>query len=185
MNNFEELVSNWKNQPEIQPTDKGFQEVLNRLQKIKNKQRITNVILGVTAVILVIFFFFISGFSNQQVILGISVMIGSLLVRISLEVLSIRKLRKMNALSSSTDFRKDLIKYYKERKWVHFLWTPLLILAYVIGFLILLPLFKANLSSGFYTYILVSGIASLIFLSVFIAKHILGEIGNLKRLNED
>ena len=29
MNNFEELDSNLKNQPEIQATEKGFQDVLN------------------------------------------------------------------------------------------------------------------------------------------------------------
>jgi hypothetical protein len=59
MNNFEELESNWKNQPEIQATEKGFQEVLNGLRKIKNKQRITNAVLSSTAIILVVFLFYI------------------------------------------------------------------------------------------------------------------------------
>jgi hypothetical protein len=185
MNSFEELESNWKNQPEILATEKGFQEVLNGLRKIKNKQRITNVVLGITAIILVVFFFYISGYGNQQVILGISLMVGSLLVRILLEVLSIRKLKKMNSVVHSMDFRKDLIGYYKGRKSVHFVWTPLLILTYVTGFLILLPLFKANLSSGFYTYIIVSSMVLLIVLSIFIVKQIRTEMNNLKRLQEE
>lgn len=185
MNSFEELESNWKNQPEIQVTEKGFQEVLNGLRKIKNKQRITNVVLGITAIILIVFFFYISGYGNKQVILGISLMVGSLLVRILLEVLSIRKLKKMNAVAHSMDFRKDLIGYYKGRKFVHFVWTPLLILTYVAGFLILLPLFKANLSSGFYTYIIISSMVLLIVLSIFIAKQIRTEMNNLKRLQEE
>lgn len=185
MYNFEELESNWKNQPEIQVTEQGFQEVLNGLRKIKNKQRITNVVLGITAIILVVFFFYISGYRSQQVILGISLMIGSLLIRILFEVLSMRKLRKMNAVAHSTDFRNGLIGYYKSRKFVHFGWTPLLILSYVAGFLILLPLFKANLSSGFYTYIVVSSIVLLIVLSIFIAKQIRIEMNNLKRLQEE
>lgn len=184
MNNFEELESNWNNQPEIQATEQGFQEVLNRLRKIKNKQRITNVVLGSTAIILVVFFFYISGYGSQQVILGISLMIGSLLVRILLEILSIRKLRQMNAIARSTDFRSGLIVYYKGRKFVHFGWTPLLILIYIAGFLILLPLFKANLSSGFYTYIIVSSTILVVFLSIFIAKQIRTEMNNLKRLQE-
>lgn len=185
MNNFEELASNWKNQPEIKPTEKGFHEVLNGLRKIKNEQRITNAILSSTVVILVGFFFYISGYSSQQVISGISIMVGSLLVRIFLEILSIRKLRKMNALANRTDFRKDLIGYYKMRKWVHFLWAPLIILVYVAGFLILLPLFKANLSHGFYTYIIVSSIVVLVFLSFFIAKQVKTEMSNLRRLQNE
>ncbi|MGK0493823.1 MAG: hypothetical protein ACJAU2_000199 [Maribacter sp.] len=185
MNNFEELESNWNNQPEIQATEKGFQEVLNGLRKIKNKQRITNAVLISTAIILVVFFFYISGYSNQQVILGISLMVGSLLVRILFEVLSIRKLRQMNAVAHSTDFRNGLIGYYKGRKFVHFGWTPLLVLIYIAGFLILLPLFKANLSSGFYIYIVVSSIVLLIILSIFIAKQIRTELSNLKRLQEE
>ncbi len=185
MNNFEELQSNWKSQPEIQATDEGFQSLLNGLRKIKNKQHITKIVLGSTIVILIGFFFYIAGYSNQQVVLGITFMIGSLLMRILLEVLSIRNLNKMNMVSQQTDFRNDLLAYYKNRKLVHFLWTPVIISCYAIGFLILLPLFKANLSTGFYTYIVISSIVLLIFFSVFIAKQIRNEIKELKRLQED
>lgn len=185
MNNFEELESNWKSQHEIQVTEEGFQELLNGLRKIKNKQHITNAVLGSTAVILVIFFFYISGYSSQQVILGISLMIGSLLVRVLIELLSIRKLKKMNSVAQSTDFRNGLVEYYKGRKLVHFGWTPLLILSYIAGFIILLPLFKANLSAGFYTYIIVSSIVLLIVLSIFIAKQIKTEMDSLKRLQQE
>lgn len=185
MNNFEEIESNWKNQPEIKATEKGFKALLNRIRTIKNKQRITNIVLGSTVIILIGFFFYIAGFNDQQVVLGISLMIGSLLVRMLLEILSMRKLGKMNTLSRQTDFRNDLMVYYRRRKSVHFLWTPIIIGCYVVGFLILLPLFKANLSAGFYTYIVVSSIVLLVFFSVFIAKQIRNEIKELKRLQED
>jgi hypothetical protein len=185
MNNFEELQSNWKNQPEIQATEEGFQSLLDSLRILKNKQRITYLVLGSTIIILIGFFFYIAGYSNQQVVLGITFMIGSLLIRILLEVLSIRNLNKMNMVSQQTDFRNDLLAYYKNRKLVHFLWTPIIITCYVIGFIILLPLFKATLSAGFYTYIIISSIVLLIFFSVFIAKQIRNEIRELKRLQED
>lgn len=181
MNNFEELQSNWKNQPEIEATEKGFQSLLNGLSAIKNKQCITNVVLGSTIIILLGFFFYIAGYGNQQVVLGITFMIGSLLIRILLEVLSIRNLNKMNMLLQQTDFKDDLIAYYSHRKFVHFLYTPIIIGSYVSGFLILLPLFKANLSDGFYSYIVISSIVLLIFFSV-IARQIRNEIKELKRL---
>ena len=185
MNNFEKLQSNWNNQPEIQATEKGFQNLLNGLRRVKNKQRITNLVLGSTISILIGFFFYIAGYNSQQVVLGISIMIGSLIIRIVLEVLSIRSLNKMNRLSQQTDFRSDLIAYYTKRKFVHFLWTPITIGCYVVGFLILLPLFKATLSAGFYTYIVVSSIVLLVFFSVYIAKQIHNEIKELKRLQQD
>lgn len=185
MNNFEKLQSNWNNQPEIQATEQKFKSLLNGIRKIKNKQRITYLVLGSTIIILIGFFVYIAGYNNQQVVLGISLMIGSLLVRIVLEVLSIRNLNKMNILSHQTDFKKDLVAYYRRRKLVHFLWTPIMIACYVIGFIILLPLFKANLSAGFYTYIVISSIVLLIFFSVFIAKQIGNEIKELERLHED
>ena len=185
MNNFEELQQNWKNQPEIEATEKGFQTLLNGLRTIKNKQRITNLVLGSTIIILIGFFFYIAGYSNQQVVLGITFMIASLLIRILLEVLSIRDFSKMNTLSQQTDFKNDLIAYYKRRKHVHYLWTPIIIGCYVTGFLILLPLFKATLSAGFYTYIIVSSIVLLIFFAVFITKQIRNEMKELKRLQQD
>lgn len=185
MNNFEELQSKWKNQPEIQATEEGFQTLLNGLKKIKNKQRITNLVLGSTIIILIGFFFYISGYRDQRVIYGISLMIGSLLIRIILELLSIRSLARMNMLSQRNDFRSSLIIYYRKRKYIHFLWTPITIGCYVLGFLTLLPLFKVNLSAGFYTYIITSSIVLLVFFSGFIAKQIYREMKELKRLQLD
>ena len=184
MNNFEELQSDWKNQSKIEPTEQGFQNLLTALREIKNKQRVSNVILSITVIILIGFFFYISGYNNQQVILGISFMIGSLLVRMLLELWSMRKLNKMNTLSNRADFRNELIVYYTDRKFVHFLWTPLILLTYVSGFLILLPLFKATLSTGFYTYIIVSSIMLLIFFSIFITKQIIQEMKKLERIQQ-
>jgi hypothetical protein len=55
---------------------------------------------------------------------------------------------------------------------------------YGIGFLILLPLFKANLSSGFYTYIVVSSIVVLLVLGLFIGKQMNKELMELRALKD-
>ncbi len=184
MNNFEKLQSNWKNQPGAEATEQGFKELLQGIKRVKDKQKITNVILAITAIILVFFFIYISGYENNQVILGLALMVGTLLIRMLLEVLSIKQLGKLNTLSNYNDYKNALISYYKRRKNVHFIWTPVIVLGYVVGFLILLPLFKANLSSGFYTYIIISGLVSLIVLGIFIAKQIQKEIQEIKRLQQ-
>lgn len=184
MNNFEELQSNWKNQETDKATETGFNEVLRGAKRIKNKQRITNIILGITVAILISFFIYISGYKNNQVILGLSLMVGTLIMRMLLEILSIKKLKQMNSLLDHKAYKQELICYYEQRKNVHFIWTPLIVLGYVAGFFILLPLFKANLSSGFYSYIIVSGIISLIVLTVFIAKQIQNEMQEIRRLKE-
>lgn len=185
MNNFNELQSSWKNQPDIRPTEQGFQSLLNRARTIKRKQYVTNAVLGSTIGILVVFFFYLAGYGNQQVVLGISMMVGSLLLRILLEVYSIRNLGKIDMLSDQVDFKKKIIGYYRNRKWVHFLWTPLVMGGYIVGFLVLLPLFKANLSAGFYTYIQVSSIVLLLFFSIFIGNQAHKELRELQRLKED
>jgi hypothetical protein len=47
----------------------------------------------------------------------------------------------------------------------------------------MLPVFKAELSEGFYLYILISGVAVFIVLALFIGFHIRKELLALKFLN--
>lgn len=115
--------------------------------------------------------------------LGLFMMMGSLLVRIVLEVRSTKNLDKLNVENETLKFKKGMVKHFSRRRWIHFLITPMAFAVYVIGFVMLLPAFKENLSSGFYTYILVSSIVVLTFLAVFISFHIYREQLTLKSLN--
>ncbi|WP_281541847.1 hypothetical protein [Maribacter aestuarii] len=184
MTSFNELKSEWGNQPEMKPSQDDFQTMLKRIKTIKNKQRITNVILGITLLVLCFFFIYISGYKNNTVIIGLSLMIGSLVVRIGIEVLSIKKLKSLNVLLKPREYKSELTSYYKNRTLVHYVFTPLIIAIYCSGFILLLPLFKASLSSGFYTYIVISSIVVLFVLGSFIVVQIRRELTELKRLKQ-
>ncbi|MEP2239616.1 MAG: hypothetical protein ABJI22_14710, partial [Maribacter sp.] len=114
--------------------------------------------------------------------LGIGLMIGSLVIRIAIELFSLKKLRKVNFSEDASTFKEDLTTYYTFRKYTHYLVTPVAVIVYTVGFIILLPLFKATLSNGFYIYILCSSVVFLVVFSVFLYKQVKNELFKLKQL---
>ena len=182
MTAFEDLKLEWKNQSQPEIPTKGAKEILKKIVFVRNKQRIMNVVLTATIVVLIAFFFYISAYKFQSVMIGLLIMIGALTLRIGLELLSIQALKTLDVSTSADEFKRQMIQYYKRRTRVHFLLTPLIIIAYIIGFLMLLPAFKANLSNGFYWYICISSIVLLIFIGAYIAAQIRKELLILKGL---
>jgi hypothetical protein len=182
MNNFEDLQNKWQNQTTISATEDGFQSLLKSVKSIEQKQRIGNIVLTITIVILVAFLLYVSGYKSATFMLGIGLMICSLVVRIAVELYSLKKLRTINFSKESNTFRNDLTNYYNFRKYTHYLVTPLAIGVYTVGFIILLPLFKATLSPGFYLYILCSSVVFLMLFSVFLYKQAKSELLKLKQL---
>lgn len=182
MTAFEDLKSQWgnQNQPEI-PND-GAKRILKKINFVRKKQRITNIVLGLTTIILVAFFFYVSAYNFQSVMIGLLLMIGALVFRIGIEFLSLHTLRNMDVSSTFEKFKQQMIGYYKGRTKVHFVATPIIILIYCIGFIMLLPAFKESLSSGFYNYILISSIVSILILCLFIAREVKKELTILKEL---
>lgn len=182
MKEFEDLKSGWNNQPHIQTTNKGSKNVIKTVLFIKRKQQITNMVLGVTIMVLISFFFYIKAYKNTTVALALFLMIGPLLVRIFMEYISRKELKKINIATNSKSFKLQMIDYYKKRIRTHRVFTPIIGILYIIGFIMLLPFFKENLSIGLYTYIKFSGAVIFIILTLFIRKEILKELKILKQL---
>ncbi|MEJ4088310.1 hypothetical protein [Galbibacter orientalis] len=184
MKNYNEIKSKWKKR-NIPPTpETGLQNIIEKSAYLLKKQRISQLILGVTVMILVFFFFYISAYKNTQVFWGLSIMIGSLFVRIVLEFGSMAKKEKLPIYNPMKDYNKKLINYYNTRKRLHFIVTPFLFGVYILGFVWLLPSFKANLSYGFYRYILYSSIFIFATLGIFIGIQIRKELFILKQLKK-
>jgi hypothetical protein len=112
MNSFEEIKSEWGKQDEIIVPENSFEALLSKIKTIKKKQKITNMVLTTTVLVLITFFFYISGYKNNQVVLGLSLMIGGLMTRIVIELLSIKQLKKLNSSANNKVFKQGLIKYY-------------------------------------------------------------------------
>ncbi|MDP5060423.1 MAG: hypothetical protein NWP64_00750 [Maribacter sp.] len=182
MNNFEDLQNNWQNQTTVSATEDGFKALLKGVKSIEQKQRTGNIVQTITIIILVAFLIYVSGYKSETFMLGIGLMIGSLVVRIAIEMYSLKKLRSISFSNESNTFQNDLTSYYSFRKYTHYLITPLALVIYTVGFIILLPLFKASLSHGFYLYILCSSVVFLVVFSIFIYKQIRKELSKLKEL---
>ncbi|WP_179021491.1 hypothetical protein [Winogradskyella forsetii] len=182
MNNFEDIQSRWQNQVSLEGTEEGFNQILKRTGQIKNKQKTTNVILGITVAILIAFFFYVEAQLEIMASLGLGLMIIGLIARIIIELFSIKSLREIKHNLDFKSFKQKLQSYYKRRITTHYIATPIILALYITGFLILIPFFKASLSSGFYLYIQVSFVVILLIGTFLIFKEIQKELSVLKTL---
>ncbi|RXJ52479.1 hypothetical protein [Gelidibacter gilvus] len=182
MKTFEDLKSQWEEQSQPEIPNDGSKIVMQRINDIQNKQRITNAVLLTTTMVLIGFFFYVNAYSSLVVSLGLLLMIGSLIVRIMIEFFSIKALERIDFTKDAVTFKTDMISYYKKRITTHYVATPIILALYATGFILLLPSFKQNLSQGFYRYIVVSAIVILIVMVFFIWKQIQKELNSLKQL---
>lgn len=184
MTNFKDIKQEWDSR-KLSGPDKSYKSIIEKTRKIKKKQTITQVVLSVTAIILIGFFFYVSAYTNPTATLGLFLMIGSLLLRIVIEIYYKLNDKKFDFSQSVKVVHQKLVRYHKIRLTVNYVLTPILFAAYIIGFVVLLPVFKANLPIGFYTYILWSSFIIFALLALFISYHIRKELRELQGLKTD
>ncbi len=179
---FENLKLQWEDQPVQNTPVNGAKDIIQKVAFLNRKQRITNVVLLLTAIVLLGFFFYIVAYKNTIASVALILMTCALCIRVFIEHLSISKLKQIKTTVNTSTFKNKIVKYYKNRIKTHYIITPIIFVLYSIGFIMLLPLFKQGLSYGFYLYILISGIIILIIMGLFIRKQILKELVILKEL---
>lgn len=182
MKEFDDIKSHWRDQPKSKAPINGAKLILERIDFLKKKQQIMNIVLLVTIAILIWFFIYIKAQRNIIVSAGLLLMIGSLIIRIVIEIFSIKKLTRMDVTKDAVAFKNDMIIYYKKRIQTHYIVTPIVLIIYAIGFVILVPFFKQALSYGFYLYIVTSAIVVLLIMIMFIARQIKNELSLLNQI---
>lgn len=182
MTAFNDLKSQWEQQPQVEAPANGSTIIIKKISVLKKKQRIANIVLLATAIVLTVFFFYVNAYTNALVTLALSLMIGVLLIRVILEYFSIKKLNQLDVTTNASSFKTAITSYYKKRIITHYIITPIIMSLYISGFVILLPVFKENLSKGFYTYIIVSGLCVFIIMILGIGKQIKKELRILKQI---
>lgn len=182
MTDFKDLQKQWTERSIPQPSENDFNNILKKSKSIRKKQWIGQIVLITTALILIGFFFYITAYNNTQVFIGLGIMIGSLLLRIGLESLYIIKKTHLSSDKDMKSYTKELIQFYRRRKLLHFLVTPMLFVSYILGFQLLLPYFKLVFSDGFYIYIVVSSWVIFAALAVLIGSQIWKELKLIKEL---
>lgn len=178
------LNKNWESSVNHAVADLSI-DIIKIAKKQRNAQLITLGILSTTVLIIVIYASYYAMNQWTSFNTGLLCMILSLVFRIVLEFFSI--LKKENNLISLDHkaYRTYLKKYYRNRMRIHYVVTPFTVCVYIFGFVLLLPYFKAAFSTFFYTYLIISGVLSMLIIIGIIINSIVKEQKFLNRLNRN
>lgn len=188
MKSFMNLEQAWQQQ-----ASKGVQrpmpEQLMQLSKehakhLKSKFRWTIGLLSIVVFILIVYFATYAGLNLATFSIGLLLMIGSLTIRILLEWISTLQFQQLDRLADFSTFLQQSTTFYRKRRFLHLLITPILYATYIIGFVLLLPVFKQEFSNGIYLYFVFSGFGSLGVLAWFIYKANRKELSVLAKLQQ-
>lgn len=185
MKNFDDLQSSWQQQEQPGPKKDGVKSVQDKVGNLRRTYVSTLLILTATLVGIAIFFYYFGVRLDRPIPTPVLLMTGALAIRIGAELFGKIDLKNIRPDLSALAYEGRLRRFYSQRKWVHFLLTPLSMLAYCYGFILLIPYFKDEVSPGFYTYILVSGVICLLLLSWIIIRQAREELMLLRSIDEE
>lgn len=159
-------------------------EIIKKARSQRQRQYIAIIVLSLTVLILVVYagFYFPKNFNDFS--LGLLLMILPLVFRIVLEFASIYKKQSKITEMETKAYHNYLKQYYRFRKVVNYIITPVCFGIYVYGLSLLFPYFKREFSNGFYIYLVVSGIVSLVVIAGIIIRGIVKENSFCKNINE-
>jgi len=141
-------------------------------------------VLGSTAIMLFIFFFIVYSLQETLTHLGISLMIGGLLVRIGIETISLLRAKKIQINHPTTQTLPTLLAFHRLRKQIHGPVTILIVVLYVVGLYAVTPEVSRHISSTAFVLMHVSIPLIAIFL-VLVGRYGIGkEMKALERLME-
>ncbi len=104
------------------------------------------IVLLITLIGLSIYFFYAYHFQETTSHIGIALMIGGLAIRILIEIYSMLRGNGIDISNSANDFNSSYLSYYHYRKRIHGPITIGILVAYTIGFYLLIPEFDQHLS---------------------------------------
>ncbi len=188
MTDFDDIQGIWNQQsgPEMRTSQPEGLILLaeKHIQKIKVKQFWTIGILGVSILFFCWYSLLYVGFRFSWFHAGMALMFFSLLLRLTVEYRSYISFRRIDIRSDFTNYTKGITDFYRNRKKIHYVVTPMVGSAYITGFILLLPVFKKSFSTGFFCYIVISGWALLILFTVMLIRQIKKEMRLLGFLKE-
>ncbi|MEO9952308.1 hypothetical protein [Nonlabens sp.] len=184
MKTFEEIQNSWSQNK--QPIDETLiSTISNRVNRLKNKNRITIAVLITTVAVLVAYLIWVGYAAPVSFYLGLFLMVGSIGYRVIAELISTQKLSQIALDNSYHNHKSAIEKYYNSRLILHKVLTPIILVVYWVGFVILIPTFKENLSDFWFNYTWISSIPIAIAMILFIRYHIKKEYAILNKLKKE
>jgi hypothetical protein len=184
MTDFQTLHELWQQQRPVQQGEPSvvIQKAMAEQKQFNFRLRSTIGIFLVTLGILIWYFMFYLHLVTTTIQLSAALMIGSILCRVGVEMISHWQLRQIDFTQTLKKYAHQFTRFYVFRNLVNFFFTPLTMLLYSFGFIHLLPSFKANMSEGWYLYTLISGVGFLVGFSVFLCWHVRREMHILQEM---
>ena len=146
---------------------------------VKNIAILTLTLVGITA-----FFMYVAPLENTLSHIGISCMLGGLLLRILAECYGIYRSFKMDMSQPALIVNKLYLDFHTHRKKVNGAFTISILLVYTVGFYLLIPEFSNYLSTIAVVLIAVSYLLSATIFGYFIRKSVRDEKLILNQLLE-
>ena len=185
MNNFNEIKNLWNSQRTIAHSDVP-EDLYKRIKKadnvVNNKHINTVIILLATIGFITTGYLMIFKQHSWFSIAGIVAMDISLLIRIVIEMISLKRMQRMDFLSTSVVFADALSTFYSWRRKIHQYPTWLTVATYGVGVGLLFNEFYKHLPNFWFHFFLVQLIVIAIVLFFFIRKQIRKELNSLKQL---
>jgi len=184
MNDFNDIQALWQQQSTT--PDKNVEQIIKMAQQQKSqsiRKHVSGIIvLSVTLLILVLIWT-ITPFANP-VSYGLSIMISSLMLRILLEGYSYNRIKRIDIAEVSEVYQQKIKAFFSFRKYLVSLVTAITLLAYIGGFILMVPTFKQTLPNWFYWYIIVFLIIGIPLSAYLLFRQARKEIKDLERVIE-
>lgn len=187
METFDSLRELWNHQSVaiIKPSaGELMRKGQDHIKNIKASQVATTGILAALIITLVAYFISMEAHKLNDLTIGLAIMIVVILIRVALELISIKKFKAIVPDISLVEYSIRMQEYYSWRKRIHLVFIPIIYITYMFGFTLLLPAFKANLSFGMYWYVVISGYGFLTFFALMMVRILRKERRILNSLKE-
>ncbi|MEO9870677.1 hypothetical protein [Ekhidna sp.] len=183
---FEGLKKQWKDaktqgkQPSVSSKEL-IEKSTEKLKSSRNMHRGNIAILLITLIGISAFFMYVAPLQEILSLVGISLMLGGLSLRILIEIQSAYRSTKIDMSETATEVNEEFIRYYTYRKQIHGSITISILLAYTIGFYLLTPEFSQYFTTNQVILMDVSYLGAAAIFGFSIRKAIRSE---MKMLNE-
>jgi cation transport ATPase len=135
----------------------------------------TIVILLTTLIGLCAFFYFLAPLQQTLSHAGIALMLGGLVIRIAIEVASVFRSSRVDFIKPAVEVNEAYQRYYQYRMRIHGPVTLLILLAYTVGFYVLIPEFSNYFNTTQIVLLALSYLPAAAIFGYFIRKTIRDE----------
>jgi len=133
----------WQQGRQEMSTEQSPQEMLGQVKRIARKNAMFHwgnmATLALVVVGLLLFFRYLTPFRETLSHIGVTLMVGSIVLRIFIELISVVRLKSLNVTASAHESLLKTEQFYRFRSRIHGPVTFAIITLYTIGFYMLTP----------------------------------------------